>query len=190
MSKQKHEYYDISLDIESFSLRGNAAIAGIGAIKFTEDGILDYDNAFHVVVKRATTPNYHICGSTLKWWEKKNKKNSAKYLQNPDEEMNIQDALQALCEYFDHKGYKVWSKGPAFDAAILQNAFDTEVLEMPWSHWNNRCLYTRLDNSKLLGFKKPNHRNNNNHHALEDSIKQALDIIEATQKTKNFKFMR
>ena len=79
----------------------------------------------------------------------------------------------------DPEAVRVWGNGPTFDLAILQSAFDRYVITLPWSHTQERCVRTALEQA---GYEKgstswmergPRHR------ALNDARHEARKLYYA-----------
>lgn len=84
---------------------------------------------------------------------------------------------------------RIWSHGPHFDTAILEAAYDACDIEVPWHYRSPRDTRTAFDMAGIddhsallascpgpLGIK---------HHALDDSISQALAVCVAFKEVRS-----
>lgn len=155
----------VMIDLETLDTATTAAIVSIGAVRFSKDGVDNFDTFYRAVNWSAAKPR-SISRDTLAWW-----------LVQPAE---VQAALkderavplpQALVEFRDWLGAdaEVWA-GPAnFDLSILQNAYEQFQLYTPWQFFNTRC-YTTL---RRMNPNIPRVASDVPHNALEDARAQA-----------------
>ena len=100
------------LDLETLSTRPDAAIAVIGAIKFSRhsDNSLDLDemDSFYVRVELSscTEKGLRVDQSTLTWWEKQDPEVRHEALDNPNR-MPLEAALLGFSKWFGNAKY-VW----------------------------------------------------------------------------------
>ena len=98
----------VMLDLETMSVSSNAAIASIGAVKFTEeDGIID---KFYRTVDLRTCKavGLHICPNTIDWWSKQSPEaRKALTIDN----ISLTQALDEFTEWYGDKKIPVWGNG-------------------------------------------------------------------------------
>lgn len=164
----------IAYDVETLSMRPNAAIVSIGAVRFTfEGGIKD---TFLINIDPASCFKFglHIDKDTIAWWKSQPKEISALWKVNPNP---IDVALRKLNEFVgtDNKQF-VWCQGGSFDHPIISSAMRACDIESNWKYWqemDSRTVFT------LLGVRNDLIRKgeSNNHSALDDVISQTKTLI-------------
>jgi hypothetical protein len=175
---------NIMIDIETLSTKNNAVILTIGAVKFSmkEKEEKEKTKKFYLRIdlQSCIKLKMHIDNNTEKWWKEQSKDAQYEVFENPDR-VSIKDALIELSDFI--KDAKcIWANSPNFDCIILENAYNSCKLEIPWKFWNLRdcrTLYS-LANINLTTFKKINETKYiTNHNALDDCIVQILALKES-----------
>lgn len=157
----------LMIDLETLSTRADGVILSIGAVKFDlERGKID-DSGFYTVVSFEDQLDRHISESTLTWWM--NQGDSAKRVFN-DSKTSFRDALLQFSDFVDDPNIEVWSCGADFDIPMMNHAFMTHNIEIPWKFYNSRCFRTY---KKLPGAPGCSSPPKVAHHALHDAISQA-----------------
>ena len=146
----------VMIDIEALSLRPNAQIVSIGVVCFGSERIFNIKN---------TSDNYDQDKGVISWWSKRE---NADYWLEENENLynNTKDALVALNKYIevefdklikdfdpDTENPRGWwdnikwvSKGSLYDFPILQNAYNTEGVAVPFTNYKNiLCLRSILE---------------------------------------------
>lgn len=184
---------EVMMDLETLSVRPNATILIIGAIKFNrgetwseqvdEKGLkkLDY---FYVRIKLDSCKSIgmHIDPATQKWWDEQ--ETSVKYeaLANPDR-VTISTALRSFSKWFgNNPRTKIWGNGSSFDCTILGEAYKLCGMEKPWKFWLERDLRTIMDLGDVRVCDLPQYQK---HNALYDCYRQ---IIGFQRSEKNLEF--
>lgn len=166
-------YPDVMIDIEALADTPDSAPAEIALLFFDRD---DRTKAF-LKYKYEPRPidaihlGFNVTPGTLKWWDD-NMMQINMYQGEP-----LSDVLDDMARDFrihGKKGIRVWSRGNAYDLAILRLAFTRTGRPLPWDFWNDRDVRTWLEGCQFKSTRK------NNHDSLQDAENQALDIIEAT----------
>lgn len=161
----------IMIDLETYSILSNAAIASIGACKFTldnvENPILD---TFYVNVEQSSNKkiNRHYHKDTLDWWKTKPLEVKKALMEN---QVSIEEAIRKLCDFIK-KEYNpiIWAYGTDFDISILKSTMFELNIKEPWKYYNVRCSRTLTE---VMGIKMSNYRGSEHHNALQDAIDQA-----------------
>lgn len=169
------------IDLETMSLRANAAIISIGAVKFDPDtGKLGetFYQAVDIASYERSSSKYDIQGRTLQWWMSQSDAARAVF-EDPAKE-HIITSLIKLSAFFGGAIY-VWSNGANFDVPILENAYDVEYMFAPWKFYNVRCHRTFKNLVPRDVIELPDLDKGVEHNALDDAIKQAHEVIAVTQ---------
>ena len=160
----------VMLDLETMSVSSNAAIASIGAVKFTEeDGIID---KFYRTVDLRTCKavGLHICPNTIDWWSKQSPEaRKALTIDN----ISLTQALDEFTEWYGDKKIPVWGNGAGFDNVIMENAYHAIKAPRPWTGFYDRCYRT----VKNLITIEPDVRDGTHHNALDDAIFQTNHLL-------------
>jgi len=133
----------ISLDIETLSAEKQAVVASIGAVVVTPEGLGD---TFYVrlSLQEQIDAGLHVSEDTLKFW----------FLQerNTIEETFLRDtthpvlALEMLRDFCSRDSINgVYTKGPAFDGAVLENLAEQFGNRASWHFRHHRCIRTLDD---------------------------------------------
>lgn len=169
------------LDLETMSLRPNAAIVSIGAAFFSEDAVGD---TFHsaVSLKSCIEAGLHFDEKTKAWWDLQSSEARASWdLENPP---TLQDALQGFSAFVRSYGseVRVWANGADFDIPILKSCFEAFDADPPWKYYNQRCFRTVRG---LFGQGIEVARIGTYHNARDDSIYQ-VHVLQAICKQMGF----
>ena len=179
---------EIMIDLETLSVRPNAVILTIGAIKFNRNDKWDFNKTYieqpniNTFYRRITIQSCINIGlrtdpETEQFWLDQD--NDVKYeaLHHPDR-VNIEVALK---DFTNWVGYSklIWGHGDDFDCPILSEAYKHCNMEVPWNFWNTRDTRTLFDIAKIYQKDLPN---NNKHHALHDCYRQIIGVQKCIKK--------
>lgn len=162
----------IMLDLETLSLRPNAAILSIGAVKFSRDeGVVD---EFYrtILLESSMESGGAVDADTIRWWMKQ-EDNSRKEVAmgcTP-----IRAALGAFSSWYRNnpQEYPIWGNGAPFDNVILREAYIREGAEAPWDFRKDRCYRTvAAENPGIIVIPRGTH-----HISLDDARNQANHLI-------------
>lgn len=134
----------ISLDIETLSTHKNAVVASIGACRVRRDGVVEYTNSdfyCRVQMQRQIDVGRHVSEDTLRFWMDQDRSTRADTFNGPA--LTPEEALDALRNWIgraEHEG--VWTKGPAFDGAILKSLAEQFKVEPAWHFREHRDIRT------------------------------------------------
>lgn len=155
------------IDIETLSVRVDAAVMSIGMVEFDLTGI---KRELYCELSLDAQPSRVIDQRTLQWWLSLGKK-------FPLGSASPEQAKSGIEEFFREGGPnpKVWAKGINFDIVILESLFSNPKPYPLWRYSDVRDARTvfKLCDYK---FKEPKH------HALHDAYDQALALIECLNK--------
>ena len=161
---------NVMIDLETMALTPNSAIVSIGAVVFDPGMNVVTKNTFYEKLDWKSQ-NRHLDWETIQWW-KKQKPHTRKEL---DGHTKLKDMLENF-ELWLPDDAKVWGNGSVFDIAILQDAYRTFNMDIPWKFWNVCDCRTvkHLFESSRGGFDRK--VAGTAHNALHDAENQAHDL--------------
>jgi len=167
---------DVMIDIETLSTKKNAVILTIGAIKFNRYEENKDITAMEKFYCRITQDSCLKIGmvideDTKKWWDIQSYESKYEALLNPDR-IDINVALEKFKTFLGNVKY-VWANSPNFDCTILENAFNSCNIEIPWKFWSLRDCRTIYDLGKVT---LNTIKNDNKHDAISDCYSQILCV--------------
>ncbi len=118
-----------------------------------------------------------ILNSTIEWWMQQSEETRSVF--NAENRVSLKDALHGLAYFIETKTgdaeVYVWGNGPAYDNAILANAFNATWIKQPWSFSKDTCVRTMVMLGRQLGIdpKYDLPMEGKHHNALDDAIHQA-----------------
>jgi len=166
MSNEIH----VMIDLETMSTESNAAIASIGAVKFSvEDDVID---TFYCTVDVSDCKKHglHISADTVKWWSKQPKE-VLDMLRKDN--LSLKEALTKFSIWYGSTQYPTWGCGSDFDNVIMENAYKAVEMRRPWNAWKNRCYRTIREVIKLPEAD----RTGTYHNALDDALHQTHHLL-------------
>jgi DNA polymerase III epsilon subunit-like protein len=168
--------FNVMIDLETLSQAKTAAVVSIGAVKFTDDRIID---SFYVNISPQSTKDLglHISTSTIEWWKTQKPEAYAALRQS---RKDAHTALDEFIAWYGNTSVPTWANGPDFDLVILEHMMHKCEKKVPWEFWHARCFRTFknlfVDRSfKLEGVA---------HNALDDATHQAKYIQHIMSKAK------
>lgn len=179
---------EVMLDLETLSIKHNAAMISIGAVKFDPYGTIgqlgDPANPeykpFYMTIDMHDVVNvhkFHVDGQTVKWWLSDQVTNEARAALQQDAQP-LEVTLQKFWEWYGPESLPTWGNGANFDNAILRNAFEELAGIAPFRFYHDRCFRTMKAMFPHVPYVKPTLA----HHALSDAEAQAIHL----QKLCNF----
>lgn len=163
------------IDLETLSVKPNASIISIGAVKFDIDSCdseIDLSDMFYQLVDLRESPkSLDIDASTIIWWMDQSDEARKKITGDLNSD-NLEHVLISFSEFFIGSNY-LWGNGANFDNIILRNAYDVCGLEAPWKYYNDRCYRTIAAMNKHIPKVEPTIP----HHALYDALAQAKHLF-------------
>lgn len=168
---------NIMVDLETFSIKPNAMIISIGAVRFDIDqpALSDDTDLFYTNIDIDSYENphgYHIDTGTIKWWM-----GQSQDARNHIIDKNVHDArtvFEEFGQWISQGGVPyIWGNGANFDNVLLRNAFEVEGIPAPWKYYNDRCYRTLAALNRNIPKIKPKIA----HHALSDAIAQTEHLL-------------
>ena len=156
------------IDTETLGTDPGCVVLSIGACRFDPVEGVDQRDTYYAEIDRASAldAGLEIDGDTLEWWYDK-----PADLRPFGGDTPLSAALLDLSEFLDGAA-KYWANSPAFDLAILEDAYAAVDLAPPWRYWEWRDVRTVRD---LPGAAELPHTGRE-HHALDDAIHQAREV--------------
>lgn len=161
--------YEVMLDLETLGTSNEALIIAIGAVKFTDDEILD---RFHVAIEPATAEvlGGKIDASTVMWWLDPVRAAARDALLSHSR-VDLASALVGFAQWFGEPA-PIYGNGSTFDNIILRSAFRGAGLEYPAPFWMDRCYRTLKNEFSMV----PLERVGVHHDAVDDAESQARHL--------------
>lgn len=169
------------IDIETVGTGPAACILTIAAQTFNPLGQGYYDRDFYARVDIESQEGRNIEQGTIDWWATQPPVVKDEAF-NPEGRVSLKEALEQLAKLI-WKSNLIWANGPTFDMNILEHAYKSLGIPLPWQYYRVRDARTIY--SLWPDVPKPPA----SHHALEDCRRQ-IDMLQATLKHLNIKELR
>lgn len=162
------------IDVETLGTAADAVILSVGAVKF--DLLSDQfdEEGFYgsVSIDSNLDAGRRINEDTLLWWLKQPAAAQAVFHEN---KLSLEQTLIDLSNWLGgRRDWKVWSKGPSFDIAMIEHAYKQFGMVPPWDFWNAQCVRTYMDLPGAKGISAPDE--GIKHNALSDAYQQAKTV--------------
>ena len=169
--------HEVMLDLETMGNGPESAIVAIGAVEFdTQTRALGRQFYAVVDLDSAVKSGGKMDASTVLWWLKQSD-DARKLFAEKGKAFN--EALTDFATWLNQCGavddLKIWGNGAGFDNVILSSAYRRAGIQLPWQYRNDRCYRTLKGLYKEI---KMGPRCGVHHNALDDSISQALHLLE------------
>jgi len=162
---------DLMIDIEGLATGPETTILTIAAQGFDPFGRGSYDNHyFYARITLESQPNRTIEQSTIDWWATQKESQAEAFAEEGRIDLDI--ALSELATIV-RKSKLIWMNGPTYDATILEHAYKSYGMALPWNYFQVRDCRTVY--SLCPSLEKPPAT----HHALEDCKRQILLLQDA-----------
>jgi len=170
------------IDIETMADLNNSAIVSIGAVRFDmKTGEMGMQISIDVDLQSCLDYGLKVTGNTIKWWLTNNK-TAREAIANANG-VSLPQALMALSAFIQ-KGDIVWSNGLRFDIAILENAYRTCDIPVPWNFMNERDVRTLAAFAPEIKTRVQKEFPDAVHTPINDCRKQILYCVETYNKLK------
>lgn len=167
------------VDIETMDTAVTSAIVSIGIVEFNPyaDGLWKWEK-IDVSLESCLGIGLTVSASTILWWMEQSEEARLEICRT--DRLPIRVALTRLHDFVDYSNdRRVWFHGPAFDAAILENAHLQCGMSMPWSFRDYRDTRTLYNLAKV---SLNDYRKGTKHSAVDDAISQAMAVQAAYAK--------
>lgn len=158
------------IDLETLDILPTAKIVSIGAVIF-DPRYNAMGGEFYEELDFKAQTNRTSSADTIAWW----KKQSVEARKSLKGTADLKATLEALATFLPYK-CRVWGNGPTFDIVILEDAYRSFNMQIPWDFWNIRDMRTIKDiyENERGGFGWSN--KTVAHNALLDAIDQAKNV--------------
>ena len=169
---------DIMIDIETLGTGPDACILTIAAQCFNPLEKHDFSSypSYYARIDIENQPDRNIQDDVIRWWADQPIEAKDEAF-NQDNRIFLRDSLQELGKMIWHSN-RFWANGPTFDANILEHAYKSYNMALPWK------FHVVRDARTVYGLCPSLKKYPASHHALEDCRRQilllwqALDILE------------
>jgi 3' exoribonuclease, RNase T-like len=165
----------LMVDLETLGTTADSVILSIGAVKFDLEGdsIVDEEGFYSSIsIDSNLELGRKVNEDTMLWWLKQP---AAAQQVFHEEKFALLDALEQFSDWVENRTYTVWSNGASFDIPMLEHAYKTSRMEVPWEFWNTRCFRTYKNLPGARGVKMPE-KQGIRHNALSDAYNQAREL--------------
>ena len=163
----------IMIDIETIGTGPDACILTIAGQMFDPLGTGYYPQHYYARIDTDSQPDRSIDQSTIEWWAKQPAAAQAEAF-GEENRIPLQQSLEELGKFIWQSKH-FWANGPTFDANILEHAYKSYKMPLPWKFYTVRDARTVY--SLWPDLPKPP----TSHNALEDCRRQ-IDMLQATLK--------
>jgi exodeoxyribonuclease VIII len=162
---------DVMLDIEGLATGPETTILTIAAQEFhpLERGVFGRD--YYVRVDLDSQEGRTIEQGTIDWWATQPAAVREEAF-NEQDRVPLRDALQGLHRIIWH-AKRVWAQGPTYDMTILEHAYKSLSMPLPWRYFAVR------DSRTVFGLCPNLEKYPASHHALEDCRRQVQLLWDA-----------
>lgn len=169
---------DVMIDIETCGTGVDACILTVAAQCFDplQRSDLDQQRTFYARVDPESQPDRNISEGTIEWWAKQPKQAQEEAF-GLDNRIALRDVLSGLHKLVWHCN-RVWANGPTFDCNILEHAYKSHDIVLPWQYYKVRDART------VYGLAPHLEKYPASHHALEDCRRQIYLLWDALESLK------
>lgn len=159
------------IDIEACGVDPDACILTIAVQNFEPLKTVDYNvlSNLYLKINIDSQANRSVNQSTIEWWATQPASAKAEAFEG-DDRIDLDEALTKLTKQLWHCKH-IWANGPTYDMTILEHAYKSYNMALPWRYFNVRDARTIYSLCPSLE-KYPA-----THHALEDCRRQ-IDLLQ------------
>ena len=164
---------DVMLDIEGLATGPETTILTIAAQEFDPLERDSFGRDYYVRVDLDSQQDRTIEQGTIDWWATQPAVVREEAFAEQDR-VPLRDALQGLHRVIWHSK-RVWAQGPTYDMTILEHAYKSLAMPLPWRYFavrDSRTVFALCPNLE----KYPA-----SHHALEDCRRQVALLWDALE---------
>jgi hypothetical protein len=159
---------DLMIDIETVGTGPDACILTIAAQAFDPFSRGYYNQHYYARIDIDSQPDRNIEQGTIDWWATQPDAAREEAFAEEDR-IPLKQALEDLGRLI-WRSKRIWANGPTFDMNILEHAYKSYQIALPWKYFvvrDARTLYSLVPTLQ----KYPA-----SHHALEDCRRQ-IDLL-------------
>jgi hypothetical protein len=161
------------IDIETIGTGPDACILTIAMQTFDPFSRGWYDRHYYARIDTESQPDRNIEQGTLDWWATQSPESREEAFADEDR-IPLQQALEEMHPIIWNSNL-FWANGPTFDMNIIEHAYKSYAMPLPWKYYRVRdartvySLYPELEKGAV------------SHHALEDCRRQ-ITLLQQTLK--------
>ena len=163
----------LMLDLETLSTGPDACILTIAAQAFDPFGKGYFPQSYYARIDTESESARSIDNNTVEWWASQNEAAREEAF-NPEDRIDLKIALDELGKLIWKSDF-IWANGIVFDMGILEHAYKSYGMTLPFKYYKVRDARTIY--SLYPDLPKPT----TSHHALEDCRRQ-IDLLQTTFK--------
>ena len=158
----------LMIDLEGLATGPDTTILTIAAQAFDPFGSGWYAQHYYARITLESQEGRAIDDGTIAWWatQPDHAKEEAFGLEN---RIALDEALAELSPLIWHSTM-IWSQGPTYDMNILEHAYKSYGMALPWQYYKIR------DTRTIYGLVPSLQKYPASHHALED-CKRQIDLL-------------
>ena len=166
----------VMIDLETMSLRHDAAIIALGAVKFdpraeTVGTFIGAPFYMTCSLKSSQDAGLHVDAGTVMWWLEQDGQ-ARDELRDNNAAGPLDNVLNEFFIWFGQKSLPTWGNGAGFDNVILRNAYRAFGGYCPFRYKHDRCYRTISGLFPNTVYAPPAIA----HHALHDAQAQATHL--------------
>lgn len=155
---------DLMIDIEGLATAPDTTILTIAAQEFNPLETGTFGRDFYARVTLESQEDRAIDDDTLQWWATQPESIREEAFGETDR-IPLREALEGLHRVAWH-ARRVWAQGPTYDMNILEHAYKSLSMPLPWKFFSVR------DSRTLFSLVPQLNTYPASHHALEDCRRQ------------------
>lgn len=164
---------DVMIDIEGLATGPETTILTIAAQEFDPLQRDRFGRDYYVRVDLESQDGRTIEQGTIDWWAQQPALVREEAF-NEHDRVSLAEALQGLHRMVWH-ARRVWAQGPTYDMNILEHAYRSLQMPLPWRYYQVR------DSRTLFSLCPALERYPASHHALEDCQRQINLVWDAME---------
>lgn len=172
---------DLMIDIEGLGTGPETAILTIAAQAFDPFGTGWYDKHYYARIDLESQENRKIEQGTIDWWATQPAVVKEEAFAE-DGRIPLNQALEGLGKLVWHSN-RIWAQGPTYDMNILEHAYKSYNMALPWKYYmvrDSRTVFSLWPDQPIPP---------TSHHALEDCRRQ-IGMLQNTLKYLNVRELK
>lgn len=133
---------DVSVDIETLSLKPNAVVLSVGMTSTMASSAYSRSLDLHSQLEKSR----HVGGDEVAWHLQEHMDMFIRDLQDCNKHFAVKKFFAEFQQHFDntvgHNEFEVWMRDPDFDHVILQSLADDFGCQLPWTFRQTRSVRT------------------------------------------------
>lgn len=155
------------IDIEGLATGPDATILTIAAQTFDPLARGYFEHKYYARITLESQEDRIIDQGTIDWWATQKEAQAEAFAE--DGRIPLKQALEELHKLC-WKCNRIWMNGPTYDANILEHAYKSYKMALPWQYYKIR------DTRTIYGLVPSLQKYPASHHALEDCRRQ-IDLL-------------